>query len=153
MLLYADDDEDDEQKDKLLSGSIDCAVVDSGCTKSVCGNIWLNTYIDSLRQKERKLIYTENSICQFRFGIGKVYTSNRIVHIPVHIGASCASLAVHVVPCNIPLLLSRISLKNNPTYSVSDARVIIEARDSFNLVISLQTTSYVHSQINFRIIS
>ena len=111
VVLYADDDEDDEQKDKLLGGSIGCAVVDSGCTKSVCGNIWLNTYIDSLSQKERKLIYTENSICQFRFGIGKVYTSNRIVHIPVHIGASCASLAVHVVPCNIPLLLSRISLK------------------------------------------
>ena len=101
----------DEQKDQLLGGSIGCAVVDSGCTKSVCGNIWLNTYIDSLSQKERKLIYTESSICQFRFGIGKVYTSNRIVHIPVHIGASCASLAVHVVPCNIPLLLSRISLK------------------------------------------
>ena len=40
-----------------------------------------------------------------------MYTSNRIVHIPVHIGASSASLAVHVVPCNIPLLLSRISLK------------------------------------------
>ena len=111
VVLYADVDEDDEQKDQLLGGSIGCAVVDSGCTKSVCGNIWLNTYIDSLSQKERKLIYTENSICQFRFGIGKVYTSNRIVHIPVHIGASCASLAVHVVPCNIPLLLSRISLK------------------------------------------
>ena len=54
MVLYADDDEDDGQKDQLLGGSIGCAVVDSGRTKSVCGNIWLRTYIDSLSQKERK---------------------------------------------------------------------------------------------------
>ena len=40
-----------------------------------------------------------------------MYTSNRIVHIPVYIGSSSASLAVYVVSCNIPLLLSRISLK------------------------------------------
>ena len=40
-----------------------------------------------------------------------MYTSNRIVHIPVYIGSSSDSLAVYVVSCNIPLLLSRISLK------------------------------------------
>ena len=56
-------------------------------------------------------MHTENSLCKFRFGVDKVYTSNRIVHISVYIGSSSASLAVYVVSCNIPLLLSRISLK------------------------------------------
>ena len=56
-------------------------------------------------------MHTENSLCKFRFGVGKVYTSNIIVHIPVYNGSSSASLAVYVVSCNIPLLLSRISLK------------------------------------------
>ena len=63
--------------------------MDSGCTKSVCGDVWLNIYLESLSQKDRKSVHTENSLCKFRFGVGKVYTSNRIVHIPVYIGSCC----------------------------------------------------------------
>ena len=109
IILLAEDDE--EQRDKLLGTTIGSAIVDSGCTKTVCGDVWLNTYLDSLSQKDRKLVYTEKSLCNFRFGIGKVYSSSRIVYIPVHIGSSSATLATYAIPCNIPFLLSRSSMK------------------------------------------
>ena len=109
IILLAEDDE--EQRDKLLGTTIGSAIVDSGCTKTVCGDVWLNTYLDSLSQKDRKLVYTEKSLCNFRFGVGKVYSSSHIVYIPVHIGSSSATLATYAIPCNIPLLLSRSSMK------------------------------------------
>ena len=58
IILLAEDDE--EQRDKLLGTTIGSAIVDSGCTKTVCGDVWLNTYLDSLSQKDRKLVYTES---------------------------------------------------------------------------------------------
>ena len=47
--------EDENEGDQLLGTAIGCAVVDSRCTKSVCGDVWLNTYLESLSQKDRKL--------------------------------------------------------------------------------------------------
>ena len=103
--------EDDDQRDSLLGETLGFAVVDSGCTKTVCGDLWLNTYLDSLSQRDRKSVHSESALCQFRFGAGKVYPSSRLVHIPVYIGSSSATLSAHVVSCNVPLLLSRNSLK------------------------------------------
>ena len=37
VVLLADDE---NERDKLLGIAIGCAVVDSGCTKSVCGDVW-----------------------------------------------------------------------------------------------------------------
>ena len=102
--------EDESGRDRLLGETIGCAIVDSGCTKTVCGDLWLNTYLDTLSQKDRKAVYSEKSEGIFRFGAGDIFRSNRVVHIPVHIGSLKATLATHVVPCNIPLLLSRKSL-------------------------------------------
>ena len=103
--------EDDDQRERLLGESIGHAIVDSGCCKTVCGDLWLNTYLESLSQKDRKSIYSEKTISDFRFGVGKIYRSTRLVHVPVHIGSFSATLAMHVVPCDVPLLMSRMSLK------------------------------------------
>ena len=103
--------EDEDEQERLFGETIGCAIVDSGCTTTVCGDLWLYTYLDSLSQKDRKSTYTESASRKFRFGAGKIYSSNRVVHIPVHIGNFQAILATHVVSCDIPLLLSRSSLK------------------------------------------
>ena len=69
-----------------------------------------------------------------------MYTSNRIVHIPVYIGSSSASLAVYVVSCNIPLLLSRISLKTaHATLDFQNDRLFI-----FNEAVPLITSESGH---------
>ena len=108
VLLTGDED---SSKDRLLGETIGHCVVDSGCTRTVCGDVWLNTYLDSLTSRDRMSVYTTNSTCHFRFGDGEVYTSSRAVHIPVYIGSEVAVLTTQVVSANIPLLLSRDSLK------------------------------------------
>ena len=108
-VLLAEDN--DSERDKLLGETIGCAIVDSGCTKTVCGDLWLNVYLESLSREDRKLVRSEKTDFGFRFGVGQVYRSNRLVHIPVHIGKERATLTVCVVSCNVPLLLSRDSLK------------------------------------------
>ncbi len=112
VVLHA---EADDQRDSLLGKTLGFAVVDSGCTETVCGDLWLNTYLDSLSQRDRKSVDSESALCQFRFGAGKVYPSSRLVHIPVYIGSSSANLSAYVVSCNVPLLLSRNSLKKANT--------------------------------------
>ena len=101
----------DSTKDRLLDETIGHCVVDSGCTRTVCGDVWLNTYLDSLTSRDRMSVFTTNSTCHFRFGAGEVYTSPRAVHIPIYIGSEVAVLTPQVVSANIPLLLSRDSLK------------------------------------------
>ena len=45
--------DDDDSRDRLLGETIGSAIVDSGCSRTVCGDLWLNTYIDSLSQHDR----------------------------------------------------------------------------------------------------
>ena len=52
MVLLAEDD--DGERDKLLGETLGYAIVDSGCNRTVCGDLWLNTYLDSLSKEDRK---------------------------------------------------------------------------------------------------
>ena len=104
-------DFDDDNLDALLGETIGMAILDSGCTRTVCGNMWLNSYLDTLSSGERKSVYSTDSDIRFRFGDGKVFSSSRAVHIPVHVGSTSATLTTQVIDANIPLLLSRDSMK------------------------------------------
>ena len=101
----------DNDYDELMNETIGFAVIDSGCTKTVCGNVWLRTYLDTLSNRDHRAVTTEDSKCDFRFGDGPVYSSSKIVTIPVTFGSQKARLATHVVECDVPLLISRQSLK------------------------------------------
>lgn len=87
------------------------ALIDSGCCKTVCGKIWLNSYLDSIPRAERLKIELTTAPCKFRFGDGETYDSMKIYNIPVNIGGIPAAIQTHVIDCDIPLLLSRESLK------------------------------------------
>lgn len=104
-------DFNDNNVDSLLGETIGYAVLDSGCTRTVCGDIWLNTYLDTLSIEERKAVKSTKSDIKFRFGDGHVYTSARAVHLPVHLGSTAATLTTQVIDLDIPLLLSRESMK------------------------------------------
>lgn len=95
----------------ILSETIGYVVIDSGCTQTVCGTTWLRTYLDTLSNSERRTVYAEESRCRFRFGDGPVYTSTKAVILPVTFGSSKVKLRTYVVECDIPLLMSRTSLK------------------------------------------
>ena len=81
------------------------AILDSGCTKTVCGSAWFEGYLDTLTLSERNSVWSEVLPAKFGFGDGTIYNSERVYHIPVHIGNQAATLLTHVVDCSIPLLL------------------------------------------------
>ena len=61
-----------EELNKLLAQSIGMAILDSGCTKTVCGEAWLELYIDTLHYNEKQSIVITKSSTAFKFGDGKL---------------------------------------------------------------------------------
>ena len=52
----------------FLGETLNLAVLDSGCTKTVCGQEWLKCYIESLCDDDRKKIQEFTSETEFKFG-------------------------------------------------------------------------------------
>ena len=93
-------------EDILLVGeAINQAVLDCGASQTVCGTEWYKCFLESLEDVEE---YNSNTI--FKFGVGKLKAS-MMTKIPVTICGKKILLKVHVVDTDIPLLLSRSSMK------------------------------------------
>ena len=131
---YEDDDEDyvmftlvDTVKDNashavetgetvLVSSLVDdskgCGVLDSGCTKTVCGKRWLQDYMNNLSDYERSMVKEESSPATFTFGDGVAVKSTKKLTLPCMIGGLRGKVVTDVVDCDIPLLLSKKSMKS-----------------------------------------
>ena len=86
-------------------------IMDTACTSSVCGNLWLRDFVDKFPVNAQALV--EDSCVQnhFVFGDGKSKVSNRRVKLPVEIcGYRCYTL-VDVLDGDLPLLFSRYPMK------------------------------------------
>ncbi len=109
------------KEDCLMSGQPDlgslvyetlaCAVIDSACTKTVVGRSWVNHYIETLDEDQKKLMTVEKCSTPFRFGDGKEAISREQIKIPGRIGKNKILIEANVVDCEIPLLLSKPALK------------------------------------------
>ena len=95
----------------LLTESFGCAIIDTACTKTVCGKRWYEEYADQLEQKKKKQIKTGASAKTFRFGDGAKVKSYMKATIPAQIGDTKCSIETEVVDIDLPLLLSKNSLK------------------------------------------
>ncbi|KAL1281668.1 hypothetical protein QQF64_000471 [Cirrhinus molitorella] len=91
--------------------SLGSAVIDTACTKTVCGQKWLDHYISGLKPAEQKKLECTDSAKAFKFGDGRVVQSAQKVKIPAKIGQTNCHIETEVVPADIPLLLSKTSLK------------------------------------------
>ena len=87
------------------------AILDSGCTSTVCGEIWLQNMIDSLPDCDKKKVIENKSNKIFRFGDSKIINSTKKVKIPIWIANEKVTLNTEVINYNIPLLLSKESMK------------------------------------------
>ena len=94
-----------------MNESKGCAVLDTECSKTVCGVMWLNNYLGDLSDYERETIKEENSLATFTFGDGMTVPSLKCVTIPCPMGDISAIISTDVVDCNIPLLMSKTSMK------------------------------------------
>ena len=79
-----------------------CAVVDTACSKTVGGTKWVESFVNSLSESNRKKVLCEPSKTTFKFGDGRKVKSHCIVRIPVQIGDVHCSIDAEVVDENIP---------------------------------------------------
>ena len=85
--------------------------MNSGCSKTVCGEVWLNCYLKSLSEEELELIEEKEGGSKFKFGNGDALLSIKKVAIPALIGSRQVMIKTDVVATDIPLLLSKESMK------------------------------------------
>ena len=99
----------------LVAETLDAAVIDCGASKTCCGSTWWDNYTSSLSEEEMEKIQYSPSNKTFKFGDGRKYQSLTAVMFPVSIGGKPAQITADIVSANIPLLLSRESLKKANT--------------------------------------
>ena len=76
----------DNNLQKLVNESKGYAILDSGCSTTVCGEKWLNDFVKSLSDEERMQIKIEPSAQTFTFGDGNTVVSKRKITIPCWMG-------------------------------------------------------------------
>jgi len=137
--------DEDGKLSSLMHESRGCAVLDTGCINTVCGSVWLETYTDLLTESDKAQIKEESSEKSFTFGDGATVLSLKRVTLPCYIGNKKATIVTDVVKCNIPLLLSKTSMKrakmsiNFETDSVviSGVKTSLESTSSGHYVLPL----------------
>ena len=118
---------------KFVGQTFNCAVLDSGCTKNVCGESWQPNYLDTLTEKDRLQVSEKESTTSFRFGDGNPVKSEKTVTFPAKIGKKNIMIKTDVTDTDLPLLLSKSAVKkanvkidfSNDTVSMLDQKVNI----------------------------
>ena len=95
----------------LLSETFGKMLLDSGCSKTVAGKIWLDEITETMSQSDKEAIVEKPSMSMFRFGDGVENKSIKVTTIPIYIGKTRIMLDVEIVDKKIPLLLSRAAMK------------------------------------------
>ena len=84
-----------------------CAVLDSACSSTVCGEIWLANYLNSLDYENRRKIKRSFGQKTFKFGGGERLKSKAEYNLPAVIAGKEVTIKTDVLESDIPLLLSR----------------------------------------------
>ena len=96
----------------LISESKGHAVIDTGCSTTVCGSKWFDNYVCELSDFDRSKVVENISSATFTFGDGVTVRSCKKVTMPCYLSGLRSTITTDVVDCQIPLLLSNCSLKN-----------------------------------------
>ena len=113
ITLFQAKDIDNEETKIFVGETLNCAVLDSGCSQTVCGKNWLRCFEESLDDGEK--IDEKPSHATFKFGNGGPVQSLKKVSLPVSIGTQEIDLEADVVDTDIPLLLSKNAMKKSST--------------------------------------
>ena len=120
----------EETMETLIGETLSMAVLDSGCTKTVCGETWLNCYLETISDEDKKLLDGEDSNSVFKFGDSKLIKSNKNVTIPTVIADQKVMLNTDVISNGLPLLLSKEAMKKaNTQIDFNSDKINILSRD------------------------
>lgn len=88
-----------------------CAVLDSGCSSTVCGHDWFNSYMSNLEPQDYDKVIRNEGVKTFKFGGGTKLKSLGEYIIPAHLAGKDVDIKTDVVDSDIPLLMSRTAMK------------------------------------------
>ncbi|XP_029629926.1 uncharacterized protein LOC115207015 [Salmo trutta] len=124
--------------------SLGSAVIDTACTRTVCGAKWLDSYVSELNMKEVQNMIDTPSNRAFKFGDGRIVHSTKRVKIPAKIGQTKCHIETEVVPTDIPLLLSKASLKKaGAVLDIKNDKAVM-----FKQPVTLELTTSGHYCVN-----
>ena len=87
-------------------------VLDSACTSTVSGRVWVHSYIETLSESDKVKVVKLPSNKRFKFGSGNVFPSEGEYLLPACLAGKSVTVKTDVVECDIPLLFSRTALKS-----------------------------------------
>ena len=111
LLQSCDPPKSEDQIISLVAETLCHGVIDSGCSKTVAGENWLNDYLATLSEKEANQIKYEDSEATFRFGDTDPVKSKGKALLPVIMGGKKVQLETEIVQSDVPLLLSKSTMK------------------------------------------
>ena len=93
-----------------LKHEIGTTVLDTGCVKTVAGQVWFDTFVDTLHPSTQKMISAQPSENIFKFGGGERRKSMGLFSIPCSVAGKNILLITDVVKQqDLPCLLSKES--------------------------------------------
>ena len=131
---------------KFTAEALNCAALDTCCTKSLAGQKWLDIYLKSVPKhllKEVKGPYSSNTT--FEFGNQAKLKSGKAYTIPAIIGDDFHNLEIDIVPSDIPLLLSKDHMKkmgialdmSNDTATINGKSLEVNTTSAGHFIVSL----------------
>ena len=156
VTLFQSDFEEPHQLRGLAKEALNAAVLDCGAAGTVCGDLWLKCYIDSLNEKDKNLIEYRKSGNKFKFGDGNKVCSQQLVKIPAVIGQSEVFIETDVIDKDIPLLLSKKSMKaagtelnfRDDTVTMLDQKLDLNVTESGHYTIPIGRHSRIIDRLN-----
>ena len=144
----------------LVRESLGMGVLDSACTRTVTGRIWLNVYLDTLSVADKALVKQTKVDTKFRFGDGIEVKSVEEIEFPVVIGKKRVKIKANVVNNEIPLLLSKASMKRanivlnfmNDTAEILGQNVKLYTTSSGHYCVPLCNTLLIENLLNTSIV-
>ena len=130
----------------LAKEAWDSIVLDSACSKTVCGLTWLEEFLSALEPLIRAAIKEEESDAVFKFGGDERLPSLKRVLLPCNLAGKNVILTTEVVDSSIPLLMSLGAMKKAKlVWDFARQEVTI-----FGNKIPLDTTSCGHHCISIK---
>ena len=109
LVLFTKHETDDNVQQGFTNSNF--AVLDSACSTTVCGENWLNNYLQTLNRSDRRKVQQKGSRTTIKFGGGRMLKSEWEYWLQVVIAGKEVKVRTEVVKSDIPLLLSREAMK------------------------------------------
>ena len=103
----------EENGNTFLDETLSSAVLDSGASGTVCGTKWYKCFLETLTDTQKRIV--KEGVRTFKFGDGNKLNSFYKVTLPCIIADIKVSTITDVVDADIPLLLSKDSMKRAGT--------------------------------------